>query len=305
MFCMVVTPMQPDGTIDADGFRRHVARMADAGIGIYIGSGGSGEGHALTLDELSSIYAIGVTACRGRVPVYCNPPEARSAKEMLAKANRGIEAGVEAVQLYQLDAGHGRMPVLAEQERYFRDLLEAIGHPVALSIHSAVGYLAPADLVVSLCRDYEQVKLINLHGPGMDYFVRLKDALGEDVKIYLGINTVLAGLPMGAWGAQLTEPNQVPNLSRLVVDRWAAGDVAGAAAAYADVLRVTDVISMGRRESADGPKAAMQALGYDVGPPRPPRVPVSDATVAAMRAAFERLGIPERERRAAEEWPAP
>lgn len=303
MFCMVVTPMHPDGRIDEDGFRAHLRRMVAAGIGVYIGSGGTGEGHALSLDELGLIYSIGVEECAGKVPVYCNPPEARSAREMLDKAGRGIEAGIDAVQFYQLDAGHGRVPVLAEQERYFRDLLEATDYPVALSVHNAVGYLAPSSLAVTLCRDYPQVKLINLHGPGMDYFVRLKDGVPERVKIYLGINTVLSGLPMGAWGAQVTEPNQVPNLSRLVADRYWAGDIAGAAEAYANVLRVTDVIGMGRHESADGPKGAMKAIGYDVGPPRPPRLPVSDETIAAMKSAFEKLGTYELERQAAQERP--
>jgi hypothetical protein len=51
--------------------------------------------------------------------------------------------------------------------------------------------------------------------------------------------------------------------------------------------------------SADGPKAALKALGYDVGPPRPPRVPVDDATVARMAAAFEKLGTARLEAEAA------
>jgi dihydrodipicolinate synthase/N-acetylneuraminate lyase len=113
------------------------------------------------------------------------------------------------------------------------------------------------------------------------------------------MDNVLTGLALGAWGAQVTETNQVPNLCQLVVDRFVAGDVAGAASAYAQVLRVTDVISMGRRVSADGPKAALCALGLEVGPPRHPRVPVDDATIEQMRVAFERLGVRDAEAQAA------
>jgi dihydrodipicolinate synthase/N-acetylneuraminate lyase len=79
-------------------------------------------------------------------------------------------------------------------------------------------------------------------------------------------------------------------MCQAVVDRFVDGDLAGAADMYAKVLAVTDVIDTGRLVSADGPKAAMKALGYDVGPPRHPRVPVDDATIEKMRLAFERMG---------------
>jgi 4-hydroxy-tetrahydrodipicolinate synthase len=302
MFSMVVTPMHADGRLDEEGIRRHLRRMIDAGVGVYLGSGGSGEGHALELDELGRLYEIGVEECKGRVPVYCNPPEARSANEMLQKTRLAIDAGADLVQFYQLDAGHGRQPVLAEQELYFRDLLEAVDHPVGISIHLAVGYLAPSSLVTELCADYPQIKLVNIpFGPNSSYLVRLLDELPPHVKVYVGMDNLLTGLALGAWGAQVTETNQIPNLCRLVVDRFVEGDVAGAADLYKQVMRVTDIIGMGRRVSADGPKAALKALGHDTGPPRHPRVPVDDTTIQRMREAFERVGVPAAEAAAAAE----
>jgi 4-hydroxy-tetrahydrodipicolinate synthase len=155
-------------------------------------------------------------------------------------------------------------------------------------------------MVTKLCLDYPQIKLVNIpFGPTMNYLVQLKDTIPDTIKIYVGMHNVLSGLAMGAWGAQVTETNQVPHLCQAMIDEFVAGDVARAAATYADVLRVTDVIDLGRRVSADGPKAAMKALGFDVGAPRHPRVPVDDATVEKMRAAFARLGTLELEADAA------
>ncbi|MEO8694467.1 MAG: dihydrodipicolinate synthase family protein [Acidimicrobiales bacterium] len=300
MFSMSVTPMDSRGHLDEARIRAHLRRQIDAGVGIYLGSGGSGEGHALTIDELAQLYRIGVDECKGKVPVYCNPPEARSANEMLAKSRQAIYAGADLVQFYQLDAGHGRVPVLAEQEMYFRDLLEQIDHPVGISIHAAVGYLAPCSLVTKLCHEYPQIKLVNIpFGPSMSYLVELKNTIPDTIKIYVGMHNVLSGLALGAWGAQVTETNQVPHLCQAMIDEFVAGDVARAAETYAHVLRLTDVIDMGRRVSADGPKAALKALGFDVGAPRHPRVPVDDATVDKMRSAFARLGTLELEAEAA------
>jgi 4-hydroxy-tetrahydrodipicolinate synthase len=300
MFSMVVTPMDRQGRIDEEGTRAHLRRMIDAGVGVYLGSGGSGEGHALELDELARLYEIGVDECRGKVPVYCNPPESRSAAEMLRKSRAAISAGADLVQFYQLDSGHGRQPPLAEQEKYFRDLLEATDHPAGISVHLAVGYLAPSALVIKLCNDYPQVKIVNIpFGPDMNYLVRLQQGIRDDIKIYVGMHNILSGLAMGAWGAQVTETNQVPNLSQAIVDHYVAGDIPKAAEAYARVLRVCDVIGYGRAVSSDGPKAALKALGFDVGDPRPPRVAVDDATLARMKAEFEELGVLEWENEAA------
>ena len=300
MFSMVVTPMDDQGRLDEAGFRAHLRRQIDGGVGVYLGSGGSGEGHALTIDELAQLYRIGVDECKGKVPVYCNPPESRSANEMLAKSRQAIDAGADLVQFYQLDAGHGRVPVLPEQEMYFRDLLEAIDHPVGISIHQAVGYLAPCALVIKLCLDYPQIKLVNIpFGPTMNYLVQLKDSIPDTIKIYVGMHNILSGLAMGAWGAQVTETNQIPHLCQAMIDEFVAGDVARAAETYAHILRLTDVIDMGRRVSADGPKAALKAMGFDVGAPRHPRVPVDDATVEKMRSAIARLGTLELEAEAA------
>ena len=300
MFSMVVTPMDDRGRLDEAGFRVHLRRQIDAGVGVYLGSGGSGEGHALTIDELAQLYRIGVDECKGKVPVYCNPPESRSANEMLDKSRQAIDAGADLVQFYQLDAGHGRVPVLPEQEMYFRDLLEQIDHPVGISIHAAVGYLAPCALVTKLCLDYPQIKLVNIpFGPTMNYLVQLKDTIPDTIKIYVGMHNILSGLAMGAWGAQVTETNQIPHLCQAMIDEFVAGDVARAAETYAHVLRLTDVIDMGRRVSADGPKAALKAMGFDVGAPRHPRVPVDDATVEKMRSAIARLGTLELEAEAA------
>ena len=51
MFSMSVTPMDSRGKLDEAGSRAHLRRQIDAGVGIYLGSGGSGEGHALTIDS--------------------------------------------------------------------------------------------------------------------------------------------------------------------------------------------------------------------------------------------------------------
>ncbi len=291
VFTMVITPMDLQGEIDEAACRLHLRRMIKAGVGVYLGSGGSGEGHALEPDEMSRLYEIGVEECKGKVPVYCNPPEARTAKEMIRKARLGVAAGVELIQIYQLDAGHGRAPVLAEQERYFRDVLEAIDHPAALSIHSASGYLAPVSLTAKLCNDYPHIKAVNLHGTTMNYFVELKDSIQTDIKLYVGTGQLLGALPLGAWGCQAAESNVAPRLCQSVIDYYLQGNLKKSAEAYANMMRLWNAMLLTQAVSGDIPKATLMALGLPGGPVRPPRVMADKATIGKIRERLEAMSL--------------
>ncbi len=71
-FCRVATAFNKHNEIDEDAHRRWLQRFIDSKTGVYAGSGGIGEGHTLTWEELKRIYEISVSACKGKVPVYAN-----------------------------------------------------------------------------------------------------------------------------------------------------------------------------------------------------------------------------------------
>jgi 4-hydroxy-tetrahydrodipicolinate synthase len=289
MFAVAVTAMDKDGKIDEAGCRAHLRRMIDAGIGIYLGGGGTPQGFALDPDEWLQIVQIGVNECKGKVPVYGMPPESHTSKDMLRKCNLAIKAGVDIVQLYQLDAGHGMLPPVSDQERYFRDLLDQITHPVVLSFHSNAGYLAPVALTIKLCNEYPQVKAVNLSGTGLLYFVQLKDGIRPDIKIYGGINMFLSMLPMGGWGCQAATPNVIPNLCRSIIDHFLAGDMKKMGEAYANMLKIWDCLKPAWAESLDTTKEVLRGLGFPVGYPRLPRTGVSQATLDKVVKDMETL----------------
>ena len=135
VFAMSITPFDEEGNLDENGFRDHLNRLGDAGVGVYLGSPGSGEGHAITDAERVRVYEIGVEVLKGRVPVHANPPEPRSAQQVLQWMHMAADAGVDCVELYALDAGHGMYPRPDEQLAYYEDVLNEFRHPVALSIH--------------------------------------------------------------------------------------------------------------------------------------------------------------------------
>ena len=63
-FVISITPFDDSGEIDWDGTRAHWQRLKDAGIGVYVGGGGSGEGHTLLEHEVDGLLDARVEGAR-------------------------------------------------------------------------------------------------------------------------------------------------------------------------------------------------------------------------------------------------
>ena len=177
----------------------------------------------LTREEFRRVYAIGVEEASGKVPLVAGLYEMASAKQVIDHAKDAVAARVDAIQVYQLRPGHGQLPSPAEQERYWRDILEAVDHPLMLSIHGVDGYRASVALLKQLCSEYKQIRGINLSGQPTNFWYEVRDALPASVGCYSAGNPVHM-IALGAAGFLMAENNIIPNLVQAIVDNYKKGD---------------------------------------------------------------------------------
>ena len=138
--CRTATPFLPAGGIDEEGFRLFLQRFIENRIGVVIGSSGTGEGYSLTPAELRKIFEIAVDECRGKIPVYGNPPEQHTARVTCELAAIAVEAGVDIVTVFALAGWHGMRPTDLELNAYFGRVFGSIRHPATLAVNPLVGY---------------------------------------------------------------------------------------------------------------------------------------------------------------------
>ncbi len=163
---IAITPFTADGALDEAGVRAHLRRMAAAGIGIYVGGGGSGEGFTLSDAEMHRLLAVASDELDGRVRAMGVEP--RTAQEMVAFTHTAAAAGVEACQIYSLDPGHGHRPTMAEVEHYFDAVLGDCPVPAVVSTHQSVGYRIPVPMLEALVARHPGVIGVNCsHGDVM------------------------------------------------------------------------------------------------------------------------------------------
>lgn len=291
-FTFSLTPFDDSGEIDETALRAHLGRLREAGVGVYMGSPGSGEGNALSRDELRRIYEIGVDECKGHVPIYAAGFEPRTASEFLHVAREAVDAGLEAIQLYAVANGHGMVPTPQELEAYFREMLDAIELPVIISSHHKIGYATTVEMLVRLCDDYPNIFAINAVQNEVTYLVDLHHALGDRVEIYSGgTKFAITNLALGGIGFNSAETNVMPRTAMTVVEAFHAGDVARAVAAHTIMLQLSTLFAPLLRASPRPMKTLMNILGLPGGHLRPPYLDVDAHEVAKMTKALERLDI--------------
>src|SRR5579872_1631771 len=183
LVCRNATTFSPGGGFDEPAFRLFLQRLVENGVGVYLGSGGSGEGHALTDDELDRVYRVGVDVCKGKVPVHANMPEHHTAAVTKRRALQAAAAGVELINIYGPAGWHGYRATDRELAAYFDAILPHIDHPVALSPMPGIGYTPSPAVIAAAAAKYENVRAINLAALGEEYFLTLQAALRREVEL--------------------------------------------------------------------------------------------------------------------------
>ncbi|MHB8662777.1 MAG: dihydrodipicolinate synthase family protein [Acidimicrobiales bacterium] len=279
-FVISITPFTSAGELDEDGLRRHLRRMADGGVGVYVGGSGSGEGYTLSSGECARIYAIAAEELYGRVAARAMGVEPRSAPEMIAIGRAAAAAGLDAVQVYSLDTGHGHVPTPAEVERYLRDVLAALDLPVVVSTHQASRYRIAPDLLADLVATHPHLAGVHCTHPDLAYLAAVIDA-ADDRPVHVGgPHQAFTAMALGAAGYLTSEANLCPALCARVTDAWNTGDLDGAATAYAAVVRLSLLLYAGGGIRAT--KAVLNHLGLPGGFPRLPQLPVAPDAAARL-----------------------
>ncbi len=283
-FVISHTPFTEGGDIDWDGVRAHLSRFKDAGIGVYMGGGGSGEGYTLLPHEMRQLLDVAVEELKGIVPVRAMGVEPRTAREMIAFGETAAESGVDAMQVYSLDVGHLGVPSPDDLDKYFTEVLEHVSLPVVLSTHFSVGYLVPVDLIARLCARYDSIIGVNCSLTGdLTYLVKLLGTIPAHVEVHVGGPIhALSSMAMGGTGFLSSEANLAPRLAVSVIDAYAAGDYVGAQVGYHKMMQLFALGMEGK-----GGKSLQRHLGLPGGHPRPPRHDRS--TVEGLQSACRAL----------------
>lgn len=291
LIAAVNTPMNADGDVQLDLIERQAEFLAANGVaGVFV-CGTTGESLSLTVDERLRIADRWTqVAPEGlKVIVHVGHPCLPASRALAAAAQRGGAAAIGAMppiffrprSVDELVDSCARVAEAAPEIGFYYyhiPSLTGVRFPVAELLGRAAGRipnLAGVKFTFEDLMDYAEC--LALDGGRFDCL------FGRD-------EILLSALVLGARGAIGSTYNFAAPLFLRIIDALAAGDLAAAAALQMKAMAMIRAI---HRPGPGGPgfKAVMGMIGLDLGPVRPPLVPLTDRQQADLRAELEEIGF--------------
>lgn len=262
---ILVTPYDQAGEVAPTRLKPILDRALKAGMHMPVVNGNTGEFYALTSEEAATMVRAVIELVDGRAPVLAGI--GRGIRDAMALAKISAEAGATALMVHQ-------PPDPFVSPRGIIDYLKAIadasgGLPMMLYLRNdAIGTGAIAELCA-----LPGVKGVKWATPNPLKLAEAKAACDPSIVWVGGLAEVWAPAlyAVGARGFTSGLINLWPERSIAIHTALEAGDYASANALIADMKAFEEI----RAEEMNGTnvtgvKAALQALGRDCGPTRPP-----------------------------------
>ena len=293
----MVTPLNPDETVDVGSLRRLVNYLIDSGVHGLWASGTTGEFANLPDSERVRAMEATVDEAAGRVPVICNISSASTGMSV-ALANEVRELGMDGVALTPPYYYPDSQDELADHYRYAQD---RIGLPLwVYNIPQTVKTVVEPGTIATLAAEGTVVGVKDSSGAGEPLAqLNVLCAQGE-ISLLRFLGTVFRVTSAGAVGVHGVIPgiaNLVPNVCARGWEAGEAGDAETTRECDAKLIAAQKVGAVARGGGANaasfgGMKAALKHLGvidHDL-TTRPFRQ-LTDGEKAEIPPILEELGL--------------
>jgi 4-hydroxy-2-oxoglutarate aldolase len=280
IFTPIVTPFGPDDRVEFAALRRNVARWMQTPLSGLVVLGSNGEAPQLEDDEADRVIeAVREQVPAGRALIAGTGRE--STRATIAATRRAAAAGVDAVLV--------RTPAFFKPQMtsdlfvaHYTEVADASPVPVLLynvTVYTGVNLLPDAVQRLSV-----HPNIVGLKESGSDIgaMAEVIARTPDDFTVLAGSATTLVhAFCAGCHGAVLALASLLPGECVLMLDLVKAGRLEEARQLQRTIMPLARLV--GGKHGVPALKAALDAMGYEGGLPRPPLRPVSGDVVAELK----------------------
>ncbi|HEY6891096.1 MAG TPA: dihydrodipicolinate synthase family protein [Solirubrobacter sp.] len=282
----VTTPFTADDEVDVAALKENVEKLIEAGVHGFVATGTMGEAGSLSTEERALVVRSVVEAAAGRVPVTVGISSGTARQSLIYTADAKAAGARYVMSLPPLAYRADDDEVIA-----FYAELATCGLPVmAYNNPEASGVDMSAELIARIYDEVDGVIAIKECSGDARRIPALLNLDGDLEVIVGGDDWALEGFAAGAtgWitGVGVLAPRETVELYEAVL----AQDLPRAREVYRRLLPVArfDMTS----KLVQYFKAAQDAVGFNGGPTRAPRLPLKADEVAALEEALAILREP-------------
>ena len=282
----IVTPFNQDGSVNFSKLGELVDWQIQNGTDGIVALGTTGESATMTDEEDDAVCEYVLKRVNGRIPVIAGSGSNCTAS-MLEKSLRYQAMGAQGLLIispyYNKTNEEGMY-------RHFATVVDAVNIPCILyNVPGRTG-CAISEGVVKRLAGHPNVMGIKEASGNMSYACKIARYLGPEFAIYSGNDDITVPiLSVGGSGVISVLANILPKQTHDMVMSYLSGDTAAATAAQ---LRYLELINSLFLEVNPIPvKAALNMMGWEVGPCRMPLYEMSQGAAQRLRAAMEEAGL--------------
>jgi len=281
----VLTPFKEDEELDEKALKKELKYFLQVGVHGLTVCGSTGEGYALTSEEVGRVTKIAVGEAKGKVPVITGVIT-DSTKTALMHAKKAKEAGADALMVTPVH--YVFLPTSEGLYDYFKRIGEETRLPII--IYNVIPWVTvSADLAKKLT-EIKYIKGIKQSGGDIHGLADMVRTVGDKIPIMTAIDDMLLpSFVIGAKGAIAAICTVAPKQCIQLYESVKKGDLKNAASIHHKLLPVWRAV--GKGDMPARAKEAFAQMGMPVGPARSPLIPVNEAAKKEIHAALVEAGL--------------
>ena len=283
---VIVTPFNPDNTINYDAILKVANYMIDGGVeGLIIAATG-GESATMSLEERIALTKFMKKEVGNRVPIIVGTGTNNTAASI--ETTKAIEAaGADAVLLV---SPYYNKPNQEGLYQHFKAIAESTSLPVFLyNVPGRTGVSIAPDTIAHLAQVPNIYGMKDASG-NMDNLTTLLRTVPEHFKVYTGDdNLAVPALSIGVYGLISVCAQVAPAPIKEMMDAFRAGELEKAAKMHRDLFPLLDVMFIASNPVPT--KVALNLMGYNVGGVRLPLTMPGKGQAEKIAAVLKAQGL--------------
>ena len=282
----MVTPFHEDGSVNFEVLTELLERQIAEGTDAILTLGTTGEYSTMTHEEDAAVVAHTIKVVNGRVPVIVGSGSnctATQVEKSIEYQNMGADALLLIAPYYNKANPEGMY-------RHFAETADAVHIPCILyNVPGRTGCSIPVSVVEKLSKHLNIAGIKEASGD-MSYAMKIAHCIGPDFALYSGNDDITVPLmSIGGSGVISVYANVMPAMCHQIVADWLGGDRARALENHLRYLQLMNDLFL--EVNPIPVKAAMNMMGWNVGPMRLPLCEMGGANAAVLRRTLEEAGL--------------
>jgi 4-hydroxy-tetrahydrodipicolinate synthase len=286
MFTAMVTPFDEQGQVDYEQAKRLANALLDSGSDGVIVTGSTGESPSLSTDEKLRLYAEIKGAIGNKGAVVAGTGNYNTA-ESIELSKHAEQDGVDGVML---TVPYYNRPPQEGLYQHFKAIAESIHLPCILyNVPSRTSLNMTHETAVRLSH-IDNIAGVKEAGGDMDQVTRILDGARDGFRVWSGNdNDTFPIMGLGGYGVVSVASHVVGDQIKQMMGFLLEGDVEKAATEHRRLHALFKVIFI-----VSNPipiKHCLNRVGFNVGNPRLPLIPVDEISAAEIDEVLDRYDI--------------